>query len=323
MSKAPDAIQKLSNLQQDEILEDGADFGLTPTNMTRLKKIVQLCQRMDNEVDFRTVSGKTGKQVKDGAKSIYDALESLNRGSGDLPRGQRNLQEGMGKVFEASGIILATAGSDTAHQHIERIKKLESEAKNLLDSVSDTKKEVGEIEEKLKESAQAGAVNERAQYFSDEANKHWWYSVYALGVSITFAVLVVVYALFLIFGCTGISEASSTIQERPMWIVVRLAITRIAIFSLLFFGLVTSARTYRSERHNYVVNRHRYNALMTFEVFTKTTDEPAVKNAVLLRTTESIFSPQQTGFKLDNSGQQSSFSTNVADIIKNVSKRTP
>ncbi|MBB4061530.1 hypothetical protein GGP80_002689 [Salinibacter ruber] len=140
MSKTPDAIQKLSNLQQDEILEDGADFGLTPTNMTRLKKIVQLCQRMDNEVDFRTVSGKTGKQVKDGAKSIYDALESLNRGSGDLPRGQRNLQEGMGKVFEASGIILATAGSDTAHQHIERIKKLESEAKNLLDSVSDTKK---------------------------------------------------------------------------------------------------------------------------------------------------------------------------------------
>lgn len=321
MSNTPDAIQKISNLEEDEIFEDAVDFGLTPTNKTRLDKIVQLCKRMRNEVDFRTVSGRVGKKVTDGANKIYNALQNLSKGSGDISREERSIQEGMGDVFEAAGIILATAGGDTALQHVEEIKNIKREAEGVLQNVSNTRSQVEKIEKDLKESAQAGAVNERAEYFSDEADKHWWYSVYAISVAVIFAVLISVYGLYLVFGYTSIVEASSTIQERPMWIVTRLAITRIALFSLLFFGLVTAARTYRSERHNYVVNRHRYNALMTFEVFVNTTEEQQVKNAVLLRTTESIFSPQQTGFKPDNTSQQSSFSTNVADVIRNISTK--
>ena len=53
---------------------------------------------------------------------------------------------------------------------------------------------------------------------------------------------------------------------------------------------------YRAHRHNFVINRHRLNALSTFEAFAKATDDQQIKNAVLLQATQCIFGPQPTGY---------------------------
>jgi len=57
-----------------------------------------------------------------------------------------------------------------------------------------------------------------------------------------------------------------------------------------------AGKTYRAHRHNAVVNRHRQNALTTFQTFAQAASEEQTKNAVLLQATQCIFSPQQTGY---------------------------
>jgi hypothetical protein len=45
-----------------------------------------------------------------------------------------------------------------------------------------------------------------------------------------------------------------------------------------------------------LINRHRQNALRTFETFVASTTQPQVKDAVLLETTKAIFAPQSSGY---------------------------
>ena len=77
---------------------------------------------------------------------------------------------------------------------------------------------------------------------------------------------------------------------------VQIAVAKVVLFSFAFSAVVWCGRIYRSHRHNYVVNRHRQNALSSFEAFATSTDDPQTKNAVLLQATSSIFAPQHTGF---------------------------
>ncbi len=76
----------------------------------------------------------------------------------------------------------------------------------------------------------------------------------------------------------------------------QLAIAKIIVFSILYFATIMGARNYRAEKHNEITNKHRENALKTFRAFTEATSDDQTKNAVLLRSTETIFSPASTGY---------------------------
>ena len=76
---------------------------------------------------------------------------------------------------------------------------------------------------------------------------------------------------------------------------VQMAIPKLFVFSVLL-ATVWCGKTYRAYRHNAVVNRHRQNALATFQTFAKAAVDQATKDAVLLQATQCIFSQQPTGY---------------------------
>ena len=68
-------------------------------------------------------------------------------------------------------------------------------------------------------------------------------------------------------------------------------------FFLTPFLLYFCARACQSHMHNATVNKHRYNALRTFELFKdQGTVEGATYDALLLYVAQAIFAPQRTGF---------------------------
>jgi len=72
--------------------------------------------------------------------------------------------------------------------------------------------------------------------------------------------------------------------------------------------------------HNFVVNKHRQNALSTFQAFSEATiNDPDTKNAILLQATQCIFSPQPSGFINKENEQENS--NKIIEIFKsNLSK---
>lgn len=100
--------------------------------------------------------------------------------------------------------------------------------------------------------------------------------------------------------------------------VIQYSITKILIFTSLFYALAICSRNYKALKHNSIINKHRQNALNTFETFVKAAnDDEQTKNAILLEVTRTIFSSQQTGY-LSNEGENEP-SNKIIEIIKNVS----
>ena len=71
----------------------------------------------------------------------------------------------------------------------------------------------------------------------------------------------------------------------------------------------------RAHRHNEVVNRHRQNALSSFETFVAAARaDEQTKNAVLLEATRSIFALQPTGY--DSTDAESAGSSQLIEVMR-------
>lgn len=145
--------------------------------------------------------------------------------------------------------------------------------------------------EKVQLTAQKVGVAAHAEHFKEEARLHeksarnWLVATVILAV-MTLGIGVASFILGVWF-FQSVSPSQS----------IQVAIAKIAIFSFFFSSLIWTGRIYRSQKHNAVVNKHRQNALSTFETFAVAAgDDPQVKNAVLLQATQCIFSPQHTGY---------------------------
>ena len=77
--------------------------------------------------------------------------------------------------------------------------------------------------------------------------------------------------------------------------VVQFIALKALVLTLLLFGFVNTVRVYRAESHLAVLSRHREDSLRTFRAFADGTDDPAIKNQVLLEATRAVFTLPTTG----------------------------
>jgi hypothetical protein len=198
---------------------------------------------------------------------------------------------------------------------------LEREARGTLSLMKDlttsltTEKDKGIAEiqgalERVRRAAAEAGVAQHAIHFSQESQRYqreaWWW----LAASVLFAGGTVAYALIgLSAHLVGLGETATVAR------VVQAVIPRIIVISILSFGLVWAARNYSASRHNLVVNRHRQNALSTFETFVKAAGDAQTKDAVLIQATQSIFSAQPSGF-IRNDPEPGS--NQIVEIVRNL-----
>ena len=180
--------------------------------------------------------------------------------------------------------------------------------------VSETKEEVERLIGSIRATALEAGVSGRATYFAEEAERHrklakgWLWATILIGAA---TVAGATYSLVVYLIATESLETAK---------VVQVGVAKLILFSLLYFILVWSSRNHKAHQHNQVVNRHRQNALATFDAFVNyPKNDPATKNAVLLRATETVFSPAQTGY----TGVESDYKTSaqVLEIFKDTAHR--
>ncbi|MDD5090740.1 MAG: hypothetical protein PHQ23_07460 [Candidatus Wallbacteria bacterium] len=98
---------------------------------------------------------------------------------------------------------------------------------------------------------------------------------------------------------------------------IQINILILMFISIFYYATVWCGKNYRSNRHNYVVNKHRQNALNTFETFVDSASkDEATKNAVLLQTTQCIFSLAHSGFISQDA--ESSSPSQILEIVRNL-----
>jgi hypothetical protein len=163
------------------------------------------------------------------------------------------------------------------------MKDAEAEAQRVLAEVRKTAAEAG--------------VSQQARYFADQANVHstaakdW--QKYTVGMAVLLAVFA---ALSVILGFT-------VLEPENAYQAVQLTIAKVLIFSTLAYLLFLSARTLLAHRHNEIVNKHRQNALLTFNALAEAASSEQTREVVLTHASACIFAPQESGFAKPGGGQ--------------------
>jgi hypothetical protein len=86
-------------------------------------------------------------------------------------------------------------------------------------------------------------------------------------------------------------------QQAPMQYLLQYTVTKLVVIGSLITAAIWCGSIYRALKHQAAINKHRGNALKTFQAFVEASgDNQDVRNAVLLETTRSIFAVAPTGF---------------------------
>jgi predicted XRE-type DNA-binding protein len=198
--------------------------------------------------------------------------------------------------------------------NIEDIESFVSEFSKLKKEVTDSKndfiKTVDDYKNTANEKLKEAGVSKFASIFKEESETFSKLSTKWMTAA------VVVFILML--GCVVSLFLFVNINETSAFDIVQLSITKVVVISGGFYALSVCMKNYRAYKHNEVLNKHRHNALMTFETFTKSTEDLQTKNAVLLEATHSIFGNQSTGYS-SNEGSDSDLPNKVIEIIKSPS----
>lgn len=193
--------------------------------------------------------------------------------------------------FRASGINEAQAKTYTLLEEVEKqrdeVVRVASQAKELLAGQRKFSEEI--------------AIGGYGTLFAKEARAHGYAAVGWLGVT----ALIAGFTAYAAWANYRVSidlltefarMPSSQVPAFPASLTVQFTIAKVILFTIGLSAAYWSARVYRSHRHNSIVNKHRANALTSFQEFVIAATDPEVKHAVLLQTTSCIYAPQSTGF---------------------------
>jgi len=153
------------------------------------------------------------------------------------------------------------------------------------------------------DAALRGAVSQQAKAFADEAVTHdkdykFWLSITGIMVFVLFLLGVI----FLIVPYTDIEPLTDPFSAAQH------ALAKVLIVGALSFFLAYSAKQSASHKHNAVVNKHRQNALMTYEALVNAAGDSANKDIVLTKAAESIFAAHPSGFSKGEADGAGSYS---------------
>jgi len=200
-------------------------------------------------------------------------LWANGKGDGGMTR---DFDQVLGELREQSGALLAETGQvvDQARAAAERAAALEQEAEQALPAIRATAAEKGVSQE-------ADVFSKAAQRY-ESASKKW------LGAAAILALLTIgaAFGLFWLWARDGQITDSDVLQ---------LVLIKAAVLAVLTYGTVTAVRLYRSNSHLAVVNRHREDALRTFQTFVSGASDDNVKDKVLLAAAHAAFGQTPTG----------------------------
>jgi hypothetical protein len=259
------------------------------------------------------------KTHADGCWTTIQFMLQFNPGNQQNPAAERNgaienLNNRFADAISALGPAVAFLSS------MQRsLSGFENEARNLLQSLRDKSEEVKQLQKETVQeadrvlagvrsvAAEAG-VSQQAVYFGDQAAKHaqsaadWQkYTNRMAGALGAFAIITWIVGYLIV--------PENTYQA------FQFGLSKVLIFSTLAFMLYLCARTLMAHRHNEVVNRHRQNALLTFNALADAATKPEARDVVLTQASACIYAPQESGFSKSAGNQPG---TSLIEIVPKV-----
>lgn len=189
-----------------------------------------------------------------------------------------------------AGFLFGTSASAGPNSIAVRTQDALSDLRANVDATASERGKLEKIVSAARDAAAETGASKHSRLFAEEARENalragGWLVATAVGAVLTFAA---------VGGNWYMSQFHPLPSEQGA--AIQLAFAKLVALSSLLTATLWCGRQYRAARHNEVVNKHRANALASFQAFAEGASDDQTKNAVLIQATQSIFAPQATGF---------------------------
>lgn len=185
--------------------------------------------------------------------------------------------------------------SETVTEVVEKVKTetdlLQKQREEAEQNEATRQTEFAKLKEKVNEELLREKVSQHKVIFAEQTERHqraaWgWLSISSLLI------------IGLVVGIISFGLLDILKLEGSGWTVVLQNIFKKgSVLTLFYFALNRSLKNYAAQKHLEIVNRHRQNALETFDEFRDASkDNPETHDAVLLAATNAIFDANQSGY---------------------------
>ena len=224
------------------------------------------------------------------------------------------------EIFDFCDRAKAALGTTITHLKAQQVDELESrvnatvaEAVQNLNAEAEAKeaerqKAFSDLKLKMQNQLAETSVSQYKGIFEAQAKKHQNMAWVWLGVT---SLLTVVFGGIFWWLLQGLEPAGSDLSS-----VLQNLLTKGFFLSLVYLLLHRCIKNYTAEKHLETVNRHRQNALKTFDAFVDAAEgDRETRDAVLLAATNCIFDANQSGY-LSVKTSRSESASPIPQVVK-------
>lgn len=294
------------------------DGAVAPAN-----NLVHLFNRLPIDI-LPELPTQTLDKIKAQADQVYNLFSQILEFDPELPEATsrkeqiiQTIKDQYRDVFDSIAPIISYSVARTVD-----FTRLESEGRAAIQSISDlkdatigelntTKKQAQDTLADVRKAAAEQGVSQQAIFFSKEADKHKtlaeeWKTSTLRWASVTF-----VYGLATLF-----FHKIPWLSAGSIYDSLQIITAKIILFFVLSFVVILNSKNFMSHKHNEVINRHRQNALQTFNALADAAGSTDARDVVLNHAASSIFRPQESGYIKTNPEGSSSNGTIVELLPK-------
>lgn len=177
------------------------------------------------------------------------------------------------------------------------IQKSVDEANSLTEKLAAQDEDAKRILDEVRKVAAEQGVSQQAKYFQEESISHDQQSIKWRNWTIVTASALGIYAVLSVFIHKWPLLAPANTYE-----AIQLGLSKVLIFAVLAYMLLLCSRNFLTHTHNGIVNKHRQNALLTFNALVEAAGNDERRDVILTYAAACIFSPQETGYIKGGSG---------------------
>lgn len=241
------------------------------------------------------------RTAADALFSILDQILKFSSGTMNAAEVRTSLINQLSDNYEAwcnqlSPAILYAVSTRQDFSRLEREARAAAqaaadEAAGLTKKLAEHEVEANRVLSEVRKVAAEQGVGFQATYFKNEADSHdkiaqdW--RTYTLIAATTLAVLAAVSVLL---------YKVSFLHPADTFEAVQFGLAKLIIFAAMGYVVVLCSKNFLAHTHNAVVNRHRQNALLTFQALVNAAKDEDKKDIILTHASACMFSPQETGF---------------------------
>lgn len=242
--------------------------------------------------------------IKSNADQVYNLFEQILKFNETEPDATSrkaqivsSIDEQYGSVFTKLFPLISYSVARTVdfnrleEQGRAAVQSIQDKTENLLEELTTTSAKAEETLKEVQAAAAEQGVSQQAIYFKAEADRENTESNIWRNWTYVWAGALAIYGIASFF-----FHKWDWLNPRNTSESILFVTSKIIIFAVIAYLLVLSARNFLSHKHNAVVNRHRQNALQTFQALVAAGSTGATQDIILNHAAACIFTPQETGY---------------------------